>query len=164
MGLDDIPDKFIALNGQTIVNARSSCPLLYYSTSRFIRRNGNNVQIFAVNNAFFRGVDRNNTGLGDFKPDTTQTHTHMSPHSDDGQNVMVAGEEELARLSDSDTNDAFRLPIYITQDNRTEESGRFEMNDDGDLANLQPTASVPRHFPMRTIMFLGVDRNDLEIQ
>ena len=137
---------------------------VYYSTSRFIRRNGNNVQIFAVNNALFRGVDRNNTDLGRFKTDAIREHHHQSPHSDDGQNVMVAGEEELARLSDSDTNDAFRLPIYITQDNRTEASGRFEMNDDGDLANLQPTASTPSHFPMRTIMFLGVDRNDLEIQ
>ena len=164
LNLDNIPDQFIALNGQTIVNARDTCPLVYYSTSRFIRRNGNNVQIFAVNNAFFRGVDRNNTDLGEFKTDTTQTHTHMSPHSDDGQNVMVAGDTTLARLSDSDTNDAFRLPIYITQDNRTEASGRFEMNDDGDLANLQPTASTPSHFPMRTIMFLGVDRDELEIQ
>ena len=164
LNLNNIPDRFIALNGQTIVNARDTCPLVYYSTSRFIRRDGNNVQIFAVNNAFFRGVDRNNTDLGRFKTDTTQAHTHMSPHSDDGQNVMVAGEEELARLSDSDTNDALRLPIYITQDNRTEESGRFEINEDGDLSNLQPTASTPSHFPMRTIMFLGVDRNDLEIQ
>ena len=102
--------------------------------------------------------------LGRFKTDTIREHHHQSPHSDDGQNVMVAGDTTLARLSDSDTNDAFRLPIYITQDNRTEESGRFEMNDDGDLANLQPTASVPRHFPMRTIMFLGVDRDELEIQ
>ena len=164
LDLDDIPDKFIALNGQTIVNARATCPLLYYSTSRFVRRVDDDLMILHVNNVFFRGVDRNNTDLGEFKTDTIREHHHQSPHLDDGDNVMIAGDTELARLSDSDTNSAFRLPVYITEDNRTEASGRFEMNDDGDLANLQPTASVPRHFPMRTVMFLGVDRDDLDIQ
>ena len=163
LDLDDMPDKFIALNGQTIVNARSSCPLLYYSTSRFVRRVDNDLMILPINSVFFRGVDRNNTDLGDFKTDQIREHHHQTPHDDDGDSVAIAGDVETARLSDSDTNSAFRLPVYITEDNRTEASGRYEINDDGDLANLQPSPSQPRHFPMRTMMFTGVDRDDLDI-
>ena len=159
-----IRDRFITLNGQTIVNARATCPLLYYSTSRFVRRVDDDLMILHVNRAFFRGVDRNSSSLGAFRTDAIRRHKHQSPHRDDGDSTMIAGDVELARLSDSDTNSAFRLPVYITEDNRTEESGRFERNDDGDLANMQPEASVPSRFPMRTVMFLGVDRDDLDIQ
>ena len=164
LDVEDVPDKFITLNGQTIVNARATCPLLYYSTSRFVRRVDDDLMILHVNRAFFRGVDRNSSSLGAFRTDAIRRHKHQSPHRDDGDSTMIAGDVELARLSDSDTNSAFRLPVYITEDNRTEESGRFERNDDGDLANMQPEASVPSRFPMRTVMFLGVDRDDLDIQ